>query len=419
MKIHPEWKSGWPVVGACAIAMGTGLGLYTMVASLFIQPLEAAFGWSRGDIAKAGASALLASFALPLIGLILDRYGAKKVAALGLIGLALAYLMLSQLSGSLMIFSLIIFVFTATGLTTGPIVYTQLINRGFNQHRGLALGITLSGATVSSMIFIPVLALLIESYGWRAGYGFLAALPLLIGLPIILLGIKSKQVLPRTKLEDTQEIKPASSLSFRTLFRDLRFWLLGLGLIVANIGVGGMLSQQQPMLLGMGFETADAATLGSIFAASIGLGRLASGWSLDHFWPPLVAAIFLWAPLLGVMLMLNMAQPSYMLAMIAVASFGLAQGAEVDFLAFLVPRYFGVSNYGKVFGLLAMGQSISMAFGAISFGILYDQAGSYELAFKLSLGTYLLGGLAVLGSGYREYQNGYGQVYANESSATK
>ncbi len=77
----------------------------------------------------------------------------------------------------------------------------------------------------------------------------------------------------------------------------------------------------------------------------------------------------------------------------------MAQGAEFDFLAFLVPKYFGLENYGKIFGCLAMIVTVSLAVGAYVFGLLFDLFSSYDPALKGAVIAYVLGAVGVLFSG--------------------
>lgn len=399
---NQEWKQGWPVVVAGAVGMGSGIGLYTMVSGLFVRPLEAEFGWSRSEIALAGAFALVASFVLPLLGALIDRIGSRWVAAAGMLFLTIGYLLLSKLSGQLWIFYLVILFFATVGVATGPMVFTQIVNRWFNRHRGLALGVTLSGVTLSSMLMLPLLAKVIESYGWRSGFMLLASVPLIVGLPVVARWLTapeddSEKVTERDDVTIPEDKVLNSSLN--GVFRDPRFWLLGGGLFCANLAVGGILSQLQPMLADTGYPVTTAASLGSVFAGAIALGRLSSGWLLDRFWPPAVAALFLLSPLVGISLMLSLQQPIFLVGAFAVLFFGLAQGAEVDFLAFLIPHYFGLANYGKIFGALAMLLTISLALGGVCFGYLFDRFGSYELALKGAILAYLCGAVGVLLSG--------------------
>ena len=396
-----EWREGWPVVVSAATGVGTGIGLYAMVAGLFVRPLEAQFGWSRSDIAMAGLFALVSSLALPAVGALIDRIGARRVAIVGLVLIAGGYLLLSQLNGLLWLFYLTIALFAIAGTASSPLVFTHIVNSWFYNSRGIALGVALSGVTVTTMLFLPLLAMIIEAYGWRTAFVVLACIPLFVGLPVVAFWLKPRigsQPVHDSEQSTSQQGAVAGE-SAQWIFLDSRFWLLAAGLLTANIAVGGILGQMQPLLAELGFSASTAATLGSVFAGAIAVGRLSSGYLLDRFWAPGVACVFLLCPLLGVAVILSMDQPVFFTCAIAVVFFGLAQGAEVDFIAFLVPRYFGLAHYGKTFGVLAMLVSVSLAVGGVCFGFVFDRYGSYDLALQGAAPCYALGAVLVLLSG--------------------
>jgi nitrate/nitrite transporter NarK len=66
------------------IGMGAGLGTYVSSSSYFIKPLQAEFGWSRGQVSLTTSTGLLInSLALPLMGVLIDRYGPRAFILVG------------------------------------------------------------------------------------------------------------------------------------------------------------------------------------------------------------------------------------------------------------------------------------------------------------------------------------------------
>ena len=88
-----EFKRGWRSLLAAAIGNGSGLsGLSFYTFGVFVLPLSAAFGWTRGEVSTA-ASFLIIGTAItaPLIGSVIDRYGARRVGITSMIALAFVY----------------------------------------------------------------------------------------------------------------------------------------------------------------------------------------------------------------------------------------------------------------------------------------------------------------------------------------
>lgn len=395
-----EWSGGWKVVFAGAVGMGTGVGLYTMVAGLFFVPIEAEFGWSRGSIASAALLTVFGSLFLPLLGGIIDRVGVKSVAVCGALLLSLSYFLMTQITESIWTFYVAIFLVMLAGLATGPLVYTKAVNRCFSRHRGIALGLTLSGVTVTAIIGIPLISYIIETAGWRLAFVVLGMLPVCIGLPFIWFWLDKRVAFPleaENGVGYTVKEEKGSTLNQALLSR--KFWFLASGLLLANIAVGGMLSQMQPILYEIGLDPSVASLFGSLFAVSIAMGRLSSGFLLDKWWAPGVASAYLVLPIVGLCLLMFSENTGLSLVAIAVVLIGLAQGAEIDFMSFLVPRYFGLLHYGAIFGVLAMFVSIALGMGGMWFGMVFDIYGSYSVALQVSVFCYLGGALLVLASG--------------------
>jgi MFS family permease len=136
-----------------------------------------------------------------------------------------------------------------------------------------------------------------------------------------------------------------------------------------------------------------------VFFAAVAIGRLSSGWLLDRFWPAGVAAVFLLLPLVGIAIFLSAAPAIVWVGIPAVLFLGLAQGAEVDFLAFLTPRYFGLANYGKLFGILLVILATALASGGYLFGLIFDHFGSYRVALMIAAVAYVCSSGLILLSG--------------------
>src|SRR5690349_20767784 len=95
-----EWRTGGRIVAGAAVGMGTGIGFYLMVRSLFVVHLTREFGWTRGDIGVGGMVAFLtAAMALPLIGRMVDRFGYRRVVLVCVPALALLYPMIALQPG--------------------------------------------------------------------------------------------------------------------------------------------------------------------------------------------------------------------------------------------------------------------------------------------------------------------------------
>lgn len=386
-----EWRRGWRVAVAAAIGMGVGVGLYAFLAGLFIGPLQAAFGWSRSDIAVATLFNIPVVVLLPVLGRLIDRYGARPIAMGALFLWTLCFLGLAAMTGEIWQYYVIHGAMALLGLATGVVVFTRPVAAWFDKRRGGALGFAIAGTSMTSIPLYMILQGVISAYGWRAGYLVLAALPVCVGLPIVWRWLHSGPGFVKTPGADLAAPPPGVALGAAA--RDARFWLLLAAMFAGNIPVGGILNQLQPLLHDRGVEVGLAAGLGSLFSAAVAVGRIGGGFLLDRLRPSLVVAFCLSAPILGAGLMLD-PTPALWVAIFATATFGLAQGTEADFLAFFVARYFGVRFYATIYGALMAVASAGLALGAMMYAAAYDAFGDYGPALQAQMG--LMGFSAVM-----------------------
>ena len=384
----PEWRVGWPIVFGTALGLGTDHSLYNFVSSLFVLPLSAEFGWTRGEIATATATGLVGAFAAPLIGRMADRYGVRPVITLSILGLAMAYAALATMQGQLYVFYLSIALLGIAGLGTTGITYTRVIVGWFERSRGFALGVSLTGVSLFAAFVPPLLSGLIGDAGWRAGYLLLAGMALLIGLPAMLTLVRERPSV-RPKAQN------AKTTPWRAILTSAPFWLLLVGMIAINVPGNGMLGQLQPLLTDRGLGMQQAALMLTVYAVSVLIGRLILGYLLDKISAPVMAAISVTLPALGAAALIG-DSTTLLTASIAVALLGLSQGVEMDLTAFFIARFFGMRHYSMLFAAIISGLVLANATGALMFGRIYDATGSYDTALAIGTVLFVIGGACIL-----------------------
>ena len=186
-----EVRHGWRLIVAASIGVVTSsivLPFYTIGA--LMKPLIGTFGWSRAEVQygilfSSGLGALTA----PLVGWLNDRYGPRALALPGMLGLACGFFIAASMNGALWMFYLAYGCMALLGAGTTPVTWTRAIAASFNKQRGLALGLTLTGTGICAMLAPLFTVRLIESFGWRAAYFGIGALPLL-AWPIVWFGFR-------------------------------------------------------------------------------------------------------------------------------------------------------------------------------------------------------------------------------------
>lgn len=386
-------STGWRLLLASMFGVGFGsIGFVTYSIGAFIDPLGRDFGWTRAEVQGAIAFGVgLGGFAAPAIGFLIDRYGGRKIALWGLVGVAVGYLMAAASGGALWYFYLAYTAVALLGAGSGPVSWTRAVAGHFHRRRGLALAVTLSGTGIAAIFVPPYAVYVVQSYGWRMGYVALALLPmiaLLLAAFFFFPGRSSgKSAAPMNE-------RAIPGLTLRQAISSYRFWLLLASILSMYIAITGIVPNLIPALTDTGFTPAAAASIQSAYGVSLIIARLGIGWLLDRFWGPAVAAIALTSPVAACLILIN--DPSYGAAMLASALVGAAAGAELDLLAYFAARYFGLRNYGRIYGLLYTGVALGAGLGPISFAYLSQITGSYVAGFQAAMALFAFGGVSIL-----------------------
>ena len=409
-----EFKFGWPVVLSSALGIALGMSplpFYTI--GVFAGPLMQEFGWQISEVMSALAVfTLVAMGASPLVGYLTDRLGVRKVVLTSITLFSIAFMAFALNNGSLTLYLFLWGVLALAGAGTLPITFTRAVSNWFNEKRGLALGVALIGTGVSGALVKIYAGWLIAEFGWRAAYVGVGMLPILIALPVAFVFFRDTDDPKAARRVAQMQAHQAASghdgrvygLSLAQALRDWRFWLLAAVFVPLSFAIGGPIPNMETLLDTKGFDRADTIFLASLIGYAVFVGRLVGGYLLDHIWAPLLACILLSMPAISMWLFM-LPEPSYLQAVLAVVLLGVAAGIEYDLIAYLVSRYFGIRNYGAIYGILYAFFALGAGFGPAVYGRFLDQTGSYDQVLMYSLYAFIICSVALLALGpYRDEQ---------------
>ncbi len=389
----------WWIVAASFSALLVGSGVVNIFATgVFLVPVTQELGISRGDYTFGLlVNGILTAIAVFIYGWLYDRYGVRKILLPGVLLCALATYLYSQMSPNLTALYLI---FGFAGLVGGaqtPMGYTTVINQWFDRQRGLALGIATAGVGFG-VVFVPQLVTkLMVGYGWRGAYiGIAIAILILAFLPALLFIRNPPSVESQGKVSTDHLPGMAASEAFGSW----RFWALTASFFVAVMAINGTITNLVPLLRDRGVAPQDAVGALSFAGGAIVLGRMIAGWFLDRVWGSYVAVIFFGLSLIGIGLLASGATGP--VALLGAALCGAGVGAEIDLMGYLMSRYFGLKNFGKIYGLMFVFFNVGTGLGPYLSGMTFDKYKSYTpiltgymvalaivCAVLLTLGPYL------------------------------
>jgi MFS family permease len=393
-----EFRLGWKVLVAALLGVAFGASpLPFNTIGFFIDPLQQECGWTRTEISFGiTIYGVLGALLAPAFGWLADRYGVRKVALGSLSIFGLIFASFSVIPCDLLWFYVLWTMIGLFGIGSTPISWSRAINLWFFRQRGLALGLTLVGTSVSAMLLPFITTQLIAQVGWRGSFALLALLPLAVALPLGLLWFREPH-----DHERPPEVAAvgAAELPGRTVgmaMRERRFWILWISIALVSIAYAGALVHLPSMLAAREFDRASAATVMSVFGLAIFAGRIVTGLLLDRFWAPLVTLPILCLPALSCWVLVGDAPLSLPLAVAAAFLMGFASGAETDLIAYLAGRYFGMRSYGQIYGVLYMAFGLSAAISASLYGWVRDTTGSYDPMLLAAAGMFVAGAVLLL-----------------------
>ena len=379
------------------VASGLFLTLFLLMGStvdcvgLFFTPILKEFGWSHSRtslmfMALSGGMGLSS----PLAGSVLNRVGARVVMSLGMLTIALGFIAGSR-ANSLM---LLVIAFAMIGIGVGAASFTPaqiVLSNWFAKRRGLAFGLTFAGANCGAVCVPVIVNQIVSRFGWRASFLSIALCAMLIGIPNILL-------LVRTRPENSEDHRlagwsqPLPGLKIKDALGTYTFWTLVVMQILAGLGQSGNFYHVIPFLLASGFKPGSATLVFSARAAASALGSITLGSLADRFGcqRTLVGALLLLST--SPIILLGARDPRLSLFSVAgyALAFGLPLNATFTLGPMLLAESLGQRPFGSLAGILTFANTFVSAAGPVLIGALYDLTNSYVLAFEVCAAAYAI-----------------------------
>ncbi len=379
-----EWRSFWYLPVAAGLGYATAV-MYVYSMGPFIEPLQREFGWSRAQTSSGITIAAFFSaiFCVP-VGMLVDRIGPRRVGLAGAVMMCCCVALLGTATGGTANWVLLWSLLAVSTLWVQATVWTSAVNSRFEHSRGLALAITLSGASLSATIFPVAATWLIGEFGWRTAFMAMSGGWLCLVLPFMLLGFRGAQDgTPAQRATAADTVRQLSGVSLRDGLRSAALYKLVMASGFFSFTAIGVVVHFVPILRDAGAEPLAAAGIASLVGIFSIVGRLGTGVLLDRFPGHLVGGFAFMIPILASALLLY-AGENPASQVVAAAIFGLTLGSEVDVIAFLAAKYFGLRNFGALYGAMVMALSLGVAFGPLGAGATFDAFGGYAPFLQLT-----------------------------------
>jgi len=395
-----EFRHGWTLVLSAMIGVGLGLSPVPFYEIGLIAPgLAREFDWPIATI-MGGIFFMMVGVLImaPVIGWLTDRYGVRPVTMTSIVCFGLSLSLFAMQDGSVILYHGTWFLMAVAGSGTLPITWTRSVNESFEVNKGLALGLVLTGTGLSAVLLKPAVAMIMAEYGWRGAFLFLAALPIVIALPLTWLFFRPVAV-AHNRQHGRVEI---TGKTLRQALLHWRFWIIGLGILMVVFVVSGVIANLEVILKDRRVSSDLVLQTTPFLGFAIIAGRLLGGWLIDNLWAPAASFGILTLSAIAVFT-LGSGPLDYLPLLLAVIGVGLAAGVEFDLLSFLTARYFGLAHYGKIYGVMFVFFTLGAGSAPFVFGHAFDSARSFEGVLNLSALLIMLGATAFLTLGRYHY----------------
>jgi len=269
----------------------------------------------------------------------------------------------------------------------------SIIIRWFDKKRGLAIGLTTSGAGLGTVMMAPFAAYLIVILGWRMSYMVIGLMAWVLMIPMALLLRKEPRemgLLPYGAESNGGKIGESNLLESNnqpigfSLWHALRtrnFWYLGFVWLLSPMCIFMIVTHIVPHGTDVGIPAMKAATILSVTGAMNIAGRLLAGRISDSAGRKVTAmscSLFL----AGAIMLLLYSKDLWMFYLFAVV-FGLFWGGLTTVTTAMIGDIFGVHHIGIIMGTLSTGWFIGAAIGPFIGGLVYDIRNNYSVAFSI------------------------------------
>ena len=376
---------GWRVASASARGIFVSFAsVLVFTFGIFLKPIAETFAWSREAVSAAfGFAAMTAAVCAPLTGMLLDRFGPRRVIAPAIVVFGTAFASISLLTPSLGHLYGLFVVFGLVAMATSQVAYSRAISTWFHTRLGTALAFGMCGSALGAMILPPIAQRLVETLGWRHAALTLGIAILAIGLPTVLTFVRER---PGTRTADGRGAMSGATVGEG--LRSYKFWILVVVLFCISIAQNGAVTHLSALLTDRGLTADRAAIAVSAFGGAALFGRLITGWFLDRYFAPWVSFALLVMAALGTFLLSGASSLSA--GVLAAVLIGFSMGGEADVIPFLVARYFGLRSFSVLYALTWTFYAIAGAIGPVLMGKAFDASGSYATLLTWIAGSIIL-----------------------------
>lgn len=404
---------GWWIVAASFVMFIFCGGTYYYGFTAFFNPMVDEFGWTYTATSLAfSLRSVEMSFLAPVVGLLIDRFGPRKMILMGVVAMGGGMVMMSSVHSIGMFY--IAFLVTSLGSTAGfGIAQYAAVANWFVRRRALAMGVLSAGYGVCGTL-APVMVLLIRRFGWRPSLLMIGVALWVVCIPLALLirhrpepygylpdgGDAPAPALPAADSQVESDPGPsageAADFGIVEALRTPTFWLLVAFSGLTGFAQSALGAHEMPYLTSVGLSRGLAAlTMTGITLHSL-IGRLGFPILSSRTGKRRLLAVAGALQSVGVFIFAFVSDRASWLLIPFLLTYAPGFGGPIPLVPALQVDYFGLKTFAAVQGLLWIGGTVSGIVGPLFAGWMFDITGTYRLAWVIMAALSGCGALVVL-----------------------
>ena len=398
----------WIVLVAFLSDLMQGATFYAF--PVFYKPMAESLGWSRTTVAIAPTlRTFIGAFISPAIGWLVDRRGPRAIMVIGAILMGISSMAMAGI-GEVWQYMLVYGVLGSLAMITrGPLVTLVTVSKWFIRKRGRAMAFVTIGVSLGGLVITPLATYLVGEYSWRVGWFFLGIATWVVLIPSAL--VMRRQPEDMGLLPDGAEpaiVRDLSAGSFQAApeegrraedieedwtlhqaFRSPTFWLIIMAFNLGSLSISSVMLHQFNYITDKGFSSTTAAGVVSMYAFLAIIAKLIYGFVSERVH---IRYLVIFSMVGGgiAIAILNVATTWWALYIYAFV-YGLTRGAYILVMPLAWANYFGRTFQGTIRGVATPFNVVTSAGGPLFGAWVYDNYGSYSLAFTFFSFTFLLG----------------------------
>lgn len=397
---------GWWIVCAFLLIQAYITGTIGLGFTAYIEPLVNEFSWSYVQVSFAASiRGVEAGFLAPVVGLLIDRWGPRKLLFTGAILFALASMLLSRVESLWQFYGCFIVISAGMSTLSGVLPMT-VVGYWFRRKVSLATGISASGVVIAGFL-IPVITRLIDTYGWRISALVFGAGALVFILPLsFIVRHKPEQygLLPDGAHEadifhgkDESLMKSTEvNIGAKQAVKSSGFWLISLAFMANVLAISAVLTHFMPFCSTVNITRSTSSYFAGLIPIMSVAGRLGLGWAGDRFSKKTVALVCFILMCSSVILLELVSILGIGLLVPSIVLFGIGYGGSVIIHPVLLRGYFDRANLGTILGFSLGITMLGWLLGAPLVGWIYDIFGSYRFAWLAVICILAAGTMSLL-----------------------